>query len=165
MHGELEKLFNCDSRNPNLSFRIQVLRSRGWDLTLMGGHWKSATVASIVYASTCSRQSSPLSTASSSYIFFVFLSYSQYVVFRAPSPSWLELSKPWNLNVLFESICKPSLFFIKVVNWTLSLPCMSKKTCFCRRGGWNRQHSVNFFKAFSTNILPLRILFFLLNNS
>jgi hypothetical protein len=46
----MEMLVNCKSRNPILLFKIQVLRSWGWDLAMLGGLWKSTILASIVYA-------------------------------------------------------------------------------------------------------------------
>jgi hypothetical protein len=33
----MEMLVNCKSRNPILLFKIQVLRSWGWDLAMLGG--------------------------------------------------------------------------------------------------------------------------------
>ncbi len=39
----------CSSGNPNFSFQNQILRSWGWDLTMLGRQWKSTIVASVVY--------------------------------------------------------------------------------------------------------------------
>jgi hypothetical protein len=52
----MEILVICNSRNSNLLFQIQVLRSWGWDLTMLGGQCKSAIVASLVYVWTNRKQ-------------------------------------------------------------------------------------------------------------
>ncbi len=40
----------CNSKNPNLLLQNQVMRSWVWNLTILGGQWKSAIVAlSVVY--------------------------------------------------------------------------------------------------------------------
>jgi hypothetical protein len=44
-----EILVICDPRNPKSSFQIEVLRSWGWDLTMLSGQRKSTIVASLLY--------------------------------------------------------------------------------------------------------------------
>ncbi len=46
----MDILVICNSRNSNLSVQIQVLRMWGWDLTMLGGQWKSSITAPTVYA-------------------------------------------------------------------------------------------------------------------